>query len=71
MSELTISAYRSSKAPLWWRGCRKLHVLRQVNRGIVCLRAWWHRAVPLWLAIGFLAFCLFVGRLIVMVGGLR
>jgi hypothetical protein len=45
--------------------------LRQVNRGIVSLKIAWNQAVPLWLAVLFLAFCIFAGKAIVMMGGMR
>lgn len=67
MCELTIDEYKRSKASIGWKLCRKLHLWRAVRK----VQMWLAQAVPLWMVIMFLAFCLFAARSVSMVGGMR
>jgi len=68
MCELTIDEYKRSKAPFWWRLCRRSRRLNEIDR-------WARRklaeAVPIWLAVLFLAFCMLVAQSVTMMGGVR
>lgn len=69
MCELTYEAYHGRKAPLWWRMCRRHGRLNQFDRWA---RRKLAQPVPIWIAFVLFAFwCVAVGKLCVMVGGIR